>query len=408
MRRGFLFCAFLLITWALMAQQEKMAADTLFRKGFFEQASSNYKKEEFTEHITRQLGYLSLLKNHFQDAEDIFKQLINKNTGDTISKKLLAECFYRQDKFKDAAALLREVGHTAKAQQLQYFSNKPPYQLASKVELTSIKFNVADPLPVVTVYIRDKPYYFILDTGGAELILDDELAQQLSLNTFGSNEGEFAGGKKRKFQYSFLDNIRLGDFTISNLPINVLSTKKFSAAAGGLPISGIIGTVFLYHFHATINYKDGALVLRKKNENLRKQLYSKKAIAFPFWMAGDHFMVTWGSIHGGDSSLFFLDTGLAGPGFTAPSSTLEAAKVQFLGNAMEGEGGGGTVKVYPFIASEISFAGITAKNVVGVSGAFPPSLEYAFKFRIAGLISHSFFKGKKLSFDFTTMNLVIE
>ncbi|MBX9781192.1 MAG: hypothetical protein K2X26_12665 [Chitinophagaceae bacterium] len=61
-----------------------------------------------------------------------------------------------------------------------------------------------------------------------------------------------------------------------------------------------------------------------------------------------------------------------------------------------------------FIASDLSFGGITARNIVEISGAFPASLEYAYKFRIGWLISHSFFKGKKLSLDFVDMNLMIE
>lgn len=394
--------------YTVSAQQTNVNADSFFRKGLFEAAANLYKSDDISGSSNSQLGYLSLLKNNFHDAEILLKRATEMNSSDTLAKKLLAECYYRQDKFNDAIKLLDELGHHVKAAQLASFSNKTPYLVASKRNTTTIKFDVADPLPVITVYINNKPYYFILDTGGPELIIDDELAQQLSLQKFGTNEGEFAGGKKRKYEYAFLDNIKMGDFIISNLPVNILSTKKFSAAAGGLPVSGIIGTVFLYHFYTTINYKDGELILRQRDEKNRIQLYTKQSRAIPFWMAGDHFMVAWGNINGGDSSLFFLDTGLAGPGFTAPTSTLETAKVKFLGNAMEGEGGGGTVKVNPFIASEISFAGITAKNVVGVSGAFPPSLEYAYKFRIGGLISHSFFKGKKLSFDFKTMMLIIE
>ncbi|HEY6768564.1 MAG TPA: hypothetical protein VI386_27715, partial [Candidatus Sulfotelmatobacter sp.] len=48
------------------------------------------------------------------------------------------------------------------------------------------------------------------------------------------------------------------------------------------------------------------------------------------------------------------------------------------------------------------------EKIKGMTGIFPPSLENAFGFRIAGLISHQFFRPYAVTFDFTAMRLFLE
>ncbi len=89
-------------------------------------------------------------------------------------------------------------------------------------------------------------------------------------------------------------------------------------------MDGIIGTRFLYRFISTIDYPNGELVLRQAKstdlQRFRSQL-DASAIAVPFWLAGDHFIVASGAVNGSPLVLF-VDTGLAGMGFTANPSVL--------------------------------------------------------------------------------------
>ena len=48
------------------------------------------------------------------------------------------------------------------------------------------------------------------------------------------------------------------------------------------------------------------------------------------------------------------------------------------------------------------------EGLPGVAGAFPPSLEHSEGFRIAGLISHAFFRPYAVTFDFDRMRLEIQ
>jgi len=393
------------------------SADSLFKAGKFAEAEKLYAEtlnvDSKNFHATVRLGYLALFSNRLDDAQKWLLKAIEIKPEEVASKSLLAEVFYRRDDFQQAANLLRAIGREAKAKQLESFKDFKPYQIESKVEVTSLKFVLTDPLPVVQVQVNgQEAVSFFIDTGGAEAIIDTEFAKEVGANQFGSETGTFAGGKQAAFQYGRVDSLTLGDFTVKNVPVHIMDVRRFSQPVfGGKQVNGIIGTVLLYHFFPTLNYPEGELILRQKtNETLSRfeqEAQGQNYIVVRFWMAGDHYMVAWGSVNKSQPMLFFVDTGLAGGGFTCPESTLREGGIQLQENlASEGVGGGGKVKVIPFVVEELALGEAKGQIIQGLfTGAFP--LENAFGFRIGGLISHGFFRTYALTLDFTGMRLFI-
>ena len=136
---------------------------------------------------------------------------------------------------------------------------------------------------------------------------------------------------------------------------------------------------------------------------------SSDRTAIPFWLAGDHYMIAWGSINHSKPLLLFVDTGAAGVGLICPDSTIKEAGVKLMtAQAGEGVGGGGKIKITPFVVDELTLGPAKESKIVGLVGAFPPSLETTFGFRIGGLISHSFFRHYAVTFDFTGMKLILQ
>ena len=255
------------------------------------------------------------------------EKAIQIDPKDASTKLLLAEVFYRQDKFDRAAPLLRDVGRDTWAKTLESFRGLTPYELRSKAKSTIVKFLVTDPLPLVKVKVNGKEAIFLIDTGASVVVLDPKFAKQVQAKEFGSSgKGTFAGGKSANVQDGRIDLLTLGDFEIKNVPVMLLNTRQFAPIFGGKQVDGIIGTVLFYHLLATLDYPRGELVLRRNTEENRKGL-DKGAIVIPFRMAGDHFMVAWGKIKKLDV-LFFVDTGLAGGGVTCAESVLKEAGIK--------------------------------------------------------------------------------
>jgi tetratricopeptide (TPR) repeat protein len=307
------------------------SADSLFREGLFSEAGKIYSKvlekdPENFQSILR-LGHIALLSNYLDDAQKWLTQAAELKPKELAQKSLLAEAFYRHDNFQRAVPLLRGLGREAIAKKLESFKDVAPYHIQEKANSTCLKFVMTDPLPVVQVRVNDsKPVNFFIDTGGAEVIVDTNLAQEVGAAQFGSETGTFAGGKQAGFQHGRIDFLTAGGFTVKNVPVHIMDVRRFSPIFGGTPVDGIIGTVFLYHFIATLDYPEGQLILRLKTDQNLKQIEQeakrRASTVVPFWMAGDHYMVAWGTVNKSQPMLFFVDTGLAGGGFMCPESTL--------------------------------------------------------------------------------------
>lgn len=386
-------------------------SDAFFLEGKFTEAEKEYKKvlKEDSQNLKAlmQGGNIALLSNRFKEAESFLKQALHLAPENPSLKSLLAEVYYRMDDFPVAAPLFREIGREVVAKKLESFQTTNPYQLEGPKE-TRLKFFMTDPLPVVKVSINDsKPVNFFIDTGGAELILDSEFVKEVGVIDFGSEPVS----PEIQLGHGLVETLTLGEFTIKNVPIHILNTRQYNEIFGGMRIDGVIGTVFLYHFLATINYPGAELILRRQSrevlKNFEQMAAKRKDISVPFWMAGDHFIVAWGTVNNSSPMLFFVDTGLARKAFTAPESTLKEADIHpDISKASEGLTIYGKEKHIPFTIAELTLGEAAEKNLDGSTMNF--QVEYIFGFRIGGLISHQFFRKYALTLDFTGMRLFLE
>jgi predicted aspartyl protease len=407
----------LLIAGAKDSEKSIELADSLFKAGKFAEAKEAYSKvlaeEPDNYPAVLRLGYIALLGNNLDDAQKWLTRATELKPEEAKPKLLLAEAFYRRDQFQKAAPLLRAVGRETVARKLESFKGVQPYRIEGEANATKLKFVMTDPLPVVQVRVNNsQPVNFLIDTGAAELVIDAEFASEINAVQFGSETGTFAGGKRAGFQQGKIDSLTLGDFTVKNLPVHIINVRRFSQPIfGGKRVDGIIGTVLLYHFISTLDYPEGELILQKRTEDnltsLEQKAKAEGHIVIPFWMAGDHLMAAWGKVNNSRPMLLFVDTGLAGGGFTCPESTIKEAGIKLQEDkAGEGIGGGGRVKVIPFVVNELALGEAREHNIRGLYAGSPP-LGDVFGFHIGGIISHAFFRPYSLTFDFSGMRLFL-
>jgi hypothetical protein len=335
--------------------------------------------------------------------------------------------YLRQDRFADLAQLfdtargpvalgpLRDLDAFGK--QMALFENGSPYAIEGP-DKAQIDFVTTDPLPVIEVTVNgSEPLDFIIDTGGMEVILDDDLAEQIGAQMAGSITGSYGGGKKAETGLGRIDSLTMGEFVVRNVPIHTLDTAPISPLFDGLSIRGIIGTRLLMHFLTTIDYPGGALILQRATsanlQSLESEVMASGAKVIPFWLVQTHYIVAWGTVNNLDPKLFFVDTGLAGAGFTAPVSVLEEAGVSVdWPEAQDAIGGGGVFQEVDIVIDRLTLG--TGKNEVienhvpGTASEHPPSvLGDSLGFHLGGLISHQFFRDYALTFDFAGMRLIM-
>ncbi len=368
-----------------------------------------------------QLGYIALLGNHLDDAQGWLQKALVIKPDDADAKIMLAEAYFRRNDFAKAAASLSGLGPQDEAKlasygsmngaKLESFKGQTPYEMVGAGESTSLKFVKSEPLPLVRVRINGgKEVIFFIDTGGSELLLDKEFAQELGVKPLGSAQGTFSGGQHAEVQHGRIDSLTLGDSTLKNVPIGMLPLRSLSADFGIPQLNGCVGTTVLYQFLSTIDYPAGELVLRLKSQNNLKQFEAAattRNVVVPFWMAGDHFMVASGRIDTLPPTMLFIDTGLAGAGVKLAESVLKQANIKLeQDKAYTGAGGAGALKIVPYHVDEVSLGEIDEKNVAGLyDGPFP--WENAWGFHVAGMVGHDFFKPYAVTFDFTGMRMFL-
>jgi hypothetical protein len=75
-------------------------------------------------------------------------------------------------------------------------------------------------------------------------------------------------------------------------------------------------------------------------------------------------MVGWGRVKTLPPSLLFVDTGLVGAGAKLAESVIKEAGIKLEEDkAVEGNGGGGTLKIVPYTVRQLSFGDIKRENV---------------------------------------------
>ena len=423
-------CLALLVVFAPCAKAAEQtpieSADRLFQSGEFAQAGEQYARiaadhpDDYSAIL--QLGRIALLSNRLGDAESWLKKAIGLRGGEADPKIMLAEVYYRRDDFEKAAASLDGIDvstnplivsqyPTLNVAKLRSFKGQTPYQVLGDGQMTRLKFLRTDPLPLISVRVNGgAEVTFFIDTGGSEVALDTEFARELGVPQFGAVQGTFSGGQHAEVQQGRIESLTVGDWTVRNLPAAMLPLRQLSESLGAKRIDGIIGTTLFYHFLATIDYPKGELVLRRKDAASLEQFVASagKSIAVPFWIASDHFMVGWGRVETLPPTLLFVDTGLASAGVKLADSVIKQAGIKLEEDkASSGAGGGGTLRIVPYVVHRLSFGQLQEDNVPGLyDGPFP--WENLFGFHLAGMVGHDFFKPRAVTFDFQNMKIFLQ
>lgn len=346
-------------------------------------------------------GALALWRNDSSAAEVWLRDVVTHPRKDKEAAALLAEALVRQDRFAEAAPFASLAGDRPRARMLESFSGTPPYGVSGTGGTQPLL--QVDPFPLVELRINEtQTGVFLIDTGGADTIVDTALATRLKLLTFGGERSRlFGGGTSARSERARLAALRIGDLLLRDLPAVVMPISSLLTAADGRPLAGIVGTSVLRRFAPAIDYGRGELTLATAST---AKPPCQESVAVPFHLVDDHFIVARGSFGALHGLPFVVDTGLGGAAVAPSERVLSQAGVR-LEEATTAVAPGGNISIRPFTVPQLGLGAYVRENARGLAGVFPEELRSALRFDVAGLLGHDFFLGLKVGFDFERMEL---
>ncbi len=366
---------------------------------------------------------LAYLTADYSEAEKLYDRLIEATEAD-VQAQVMAKVgqmftYYQQDRFDKIKAIDFPSGVQLPNATLAGVFDENPYRLEwhNDEKVSIVPFIATDPLPVFTIEVNGIPLQVLFDTGGDLLIIDDEVAEAMGIESVASVMGSFGGGRQAEIGFGKVDRVKLGGVTMHNVPVMILATKRFSFEPEKHILSGIIGTATMRQFLGTVDYQNERLVLRERSEEngrrLRDELKGAIAAEIPFVLDATHLMMARGSLNDKDGLTFFMDSGLASDAmFTAPIQTLEYVGIPVPETAIPEEGGGGGGGKWArgfFTIASVGLGSLVQTDTKGEYGSRPPESYWAQGYIQDGLLSHRFLRQyASWTLDFDSMTYIFE
>jgi len=366
------------------------AADAAYKQGDFERAKmldEDALRADATD-VAAEVGLarIELYENHLDLAMRHATHVLSIDPNNVLARRVIATCSDRK-LVATASDRMFTPPHAP--------ASLPPNQAV-------IPFLRSEPLPLLQLRIDGHEANLILDTGAPDIVIDPTFAHEIGLTVTAGSTGVFAGGRTAEVREATVHRVEAGPFTLEDLRVGVIPTRGMLPYEG-VRVDGVVGTVFLSRFLATIDYPRNRLVLeRPVTANPRPG-----AIVTRMWLVGDHFVFARGSVNALDDQLFMVDSGLAGGGFGAEESTVKSAHIRTMPEkASSGMGGGGEVQFIPAVVDRLCVATACQRDVPAMytPGGSPAA---ALPFRIAGMVSDKFLRHYAVTFDFTGMHLIL-
>ena len=393
------------------AEDHLKKADELHAQGYFDRARTEYEAALRSAgddwHILERLGFICFFKGEYEKAAEHFRQVIRLNPQ---RKRLMlaytAFAHYHMRDYSGVVEALAERGGVSliDVEQMRILAKQTPYQIESKADQTVLPFLQLDPLPMVQIEVNSKSLSVLVDTGGVQLIVDPEFADDAGIQPVSRQPTKgFAGGKTGEIAFAVVRSTSLGDVTLKNVPVWILPTRGLSADFGRT-VDGVLGTEILMQFIPTIDYPNRRLILRLKNDRVLTEGIPRQAKAcVPFILDGLHSMYAQCFINDMGPVLVNFDSGMAddqGASLRLSGAALATLGIEKPPMTEEGVGGAGTFRFGYVEVDSVRLGELVRREQKASHSADYEGKIGPFGFRSFGMLSHNFLKHYKWTIDF--------
>jgi hypothetical protein len=249
-----------------------------------------------------------------------------------------------------------------------------------------------------------------LDTGSRDLLIDASAARLTGIEAVEGQSPVFWSGTRLSVRNAIVQKLEIGGLTIQTLPAGITTLRKWSLQIHprAEKVVGVIGLGFLRAFTPTFDYKAQTLTLRRGAATFTPGTQAQRV---PFETWGESELTVYGSLAGGRRMAMVVQSGVPECGVGAPLEVFEEIGVRpgMMSRAVKGAGVWLTGR--PWLALNVptvALGPIVEDKVPGWSGALDSGELWRHGVRRDALLSHDFFKGKRVTYDWAAHDLVFE
>lgn len=353
------------------------------------------------------LGKLALYADRLGEAESLLTVASVSDPGAVYD---LYAARLRRGEYAKAIELCDDAGESGRAELLRAIDEHGAYRVASAPAEMRLPWTSGYPVPLVRVKLNGRPVLMALDTGSRDLLVDTQAARICKVQEIPGQSPIFWSGARLGVRNAMVQRLEIGGLTVESLPAGITPLRKWTIEVNprAEKVVGVIGLNFLRAFTPTLDYARHELVLRPAGTAVQA---GPSAQRVPFEMWGESELTVYGSLAGGRRMAMVVQSGIPGCGIAAPPAVFEEIGVKSGAVSRALKGAGSWLQARPWSAvsvSTVSVGPVAEDKVAGWSGAMDPGELWRHGVRRDALLSHDFFKDKRVTIDWAKRELVFE
>lgn len=352
------------------------------------------------------LGKIALFNDRLAAAESLLAGV--PNDPEAIRDRF-AGCLRRQD-WAGAIELAEDASETGRVPLLEALGDGPAYDVTAGPAEATVFWTRAYPVPLVRVKLNGNSVLMALDTGTADLLIDDSAARRNKVTSLGGQRLEFWMGTRVAVKNAMVQRLEIGGYKVERIPAGTLSLRKWTIEINprSEAVVGIIGLNFLRRFRPTFDYPAQRLVLRRGETPFTPDAGAQSV---PFHVWGHAELTVRGAISGSRPMTFVVQSGVPGCGIGAPQEVFDEVGMKAGAISRLVKGAGSWLSGRPWAevtASAVSVGPVVRDRVPGWSGALDSGELWRHGVRRDALVSHDFFRRSRVTYDWAARKLVFE
>jgi hypothetical protein len=352
------------------------------------------------------LGKILLFQDRLSEAESL---LAGAEAQPGADYDLYAAKLRKGD-LQGAAALCEDAGEAGRKPLLLAVAERGGAYQVSGPEEVKVSWAGGYPVPLVRVKLNGKPVLMAIDTGSRDLLIDASAARLYQVQPVEGQSPVFWCGTRLAVRNALVQKLEIGGLTIQSLPAGVTALRKWSLQVHprAEKVVGVLGLGFLKAFTPTLDYKAQTLTLRRGAATFKPDAGAQRV---PFEIWGESELTVYGSISGGRRMAMVVQSGVPECGVGAPPEVFEevGARSGLMSRAVKSAGT--WLSGRPWLGLSVptlSVGPIVEDKVAGWSGALDSAELWRHGVRRDALLSHDFFAGKRVTYDWSGHALVFE